>query len=124
MLHGPIPENESSETYVYASMYILIMLALIFIYCISTYRYIMYRRAVQKNWYTLCDRDSGFLFVGSEHKSKISPSPCTLLLRLCHDEDPKICQQSLKLLTKMHFIESDTFDHAVEVLKCNCEALN
>ena len=127
ILDGPILENERSDTYMYASMYMLLILALIDIHCMSTYRYQMYRRVVQENWYTLCDRDSGFLFVSSEHKSKISPSPCSLLLELCRecrDENAQVCQQSLKLLTKMHFIESDTFDHAVKVLKCNCEALN
>ena len=127
-LHGPIPpgpvlEKERSDTYMYASMYMLLILALIGIPCMSTYRYKMYRRVVQENWYTLCDGDGGFLFVGSEHKSD-SPSLCTLLLDLCRDENAKICQQSLKLLAKMHFIEIDTFDHAVKVLKRNCETLS
>ena len=124
ILQGPVLENESSDTYMYASMYILLVLALIDIPCVSKYRYKKYRRVVQENWYTLCDGDSGFLFVGSEHKSKTSPSLCTLLLDLCRDENAKICQHSLKLLTKMHFIEIDTFDHAVKVLKRNCEALS
>ena len=69
---------------------------------------------MQKNWRTICQDDSGLSYDSTE-KDSAGVNLCQVLLDLCRHKNTEICKRSLKILTKMHFIDKDLFDKVVKV---------